>query len=722
MEDFLVKHMKYIFHALLLLVAGSVHAQFPLPGKGKAAIPNPVIWASPVTDVTQARVGDEITLTLTADIESGWYVYSSDLDPNLGPIPTTFTFAPHPSYELIGGVEAVKPKKKYEDVWKGEVTYFVQKATFRQKIRLRTQDPVIEISGEYQTCNEQTGTCLPPKTFQLRVTGLTVAPAPIQAKPKPEVQVPIPAPASDQQPTEPASKTPEESVTQPVTPVRQDTTAQAPQAAPVTEEESLLGFMMAAFLFGLVALLTPCVFPMIPMTVAFFTKPNRSKTRAKLDALVYSGSIVAVYTLIGAVFARVAGPETANFISTDWTVNLAFFGIFIAFALAFFGAFEITLPSSWANAADRQADKGGFAGVFFMALTLIIVSFSCTGPIVGSLLVQSAGGAILKPVAGMFAFSLAFALPFALFAWFPSLLDGLPRSGGWLNGVKVSLGFVELALAFKFLSTADQVYHWGLLDRHVYIAIWISIAAFMGLYYLGKIRLPHDSEVTHVSVPRLLLALACFSFVVYLVPGMFGAPLKALSGYLPPQASHDFDFGRIVRDNAASSGGTADLGGQYPVTAALSAKLHLPHGLNGYFDFDEALAAARKAGKPLFIDFTGHGCVNCRKMEDYVWGEAPVLSRLRGDFVMAALYVDERTVLPETAWVTSTYDGEVKKTVGAVNADLQISRFGNIAQPFYVLLDHDGSLLVQPRAYDLSVEGFVEFLETGKKEFARRHP
>jgi thiol:disulfide interchange protein len=488
-----------------------------------------------------------------------------------------------------------------------------------------------------------------------------------------------------------------------------------PQCPKPEEKPTLLFFLLTAFIGGLFALLTPCVFPMIPMTVSFFTSRSSSRADGLSKALIYGLSIVGIYTFVGTIVSFTAGAEAANFLATHWLPNILFFLIFVFFALSFFGMFEIVLPSSLVNKVDAQSDKGGLVGVFFMAFTLVLVSFSCTGPIVGSILVAAAGGELLKPILGMVAFSSAFAVPFTLFAIFPSWLKSLPKSGGWLNSVKVILGFLELALAFKFLSTADQVEHWRLLDRDIYLAIWIAIFGSMGLYLLGLIRLPHDSPIEKIGVPRLILAILSFAFVMYLIPGIFGAPLKALSGYLPPQSTHDFDLAAIIRDNTGSNSVEKP-----KIKAKYSNLLHLPHGLQGYFDYKEGLQAAKESGKPVFIDFTGHGCVNCREMEANVWSDPEVLKRLKNDYVVIALYIDERFELPESEWITSKIDGKVKKTIGKINADFQISAFQNNAQPYYVLLDTNGNLLVKPKAYDLNVNEFVNFLDAGLAEFGKR--
>ena len=477
------------------------------------------------------------------------------------------------------------------------------------------------------------------------------------------------------------------------------------------------GLILQAILWGFAMLMTPCVFPMVPMTVSFFLKGSANVAQGRFKAGMYGLFIVILYTLPIAlliVITRVIGGESVtadifNWIATHWLPNILFFIIFMVFAASFFGAFEITLPQSLVNKSDKGSDKKGLAGVFFMALTLVLVSFSCTGPIVGNVLIQatSSNGAWWIPIVTMLAFSVAFALPFTLLAFFPSLLKDLKKSGGgWLNTVKVVMGFIEVALGFKFLSVADQTYHWGLLDREVYLAIWIVCFTLLGFYLLGKLRFAHDDEVTHISVPRLTLSIVVFSFVVYMIPGMFGAPLKALSGYMPPISSQDF-----VLTAGSGSHQVADVpaqqeGNKYDF-------LHLPHGLQGYFDLDEALAAAKKAGKPIFVDVTGHGCVNCREMESRVWSAPAVLEKLRNDFVVVALYVDDKYKLAKEDWVTDEATGDVYKDLGRANSYIARSKWNVNAQPNYVLLSPDGEMLVPVRGYDLSVDGFVDFLQSG---------
>ena len=481
-----------------------------------------------------------------------------------------------------------------------------------------------------------------------------------------------------------------------------------------TSSSSLWALILQAIAWGLAMLLTPCVFPMVPMTVSFFLKGSGTAAQGRFKAFMYGTFIVLLYTLPIAfliIATRLIGgvnvtADIFNWLATHWLPNLVFFIVFMVFAASFFGAFEITLPSSIVNKADEGSDKKGLAGIFFMALTLVLVSFSCTGPIVGNVLIQatSTGGTWWHPIIVMLAFSIAFALPFTILAFFPSLLKNLPKSGGWLNTVKVVMGFIEVALGFKFLMTADQTYHWGLLDREVYLAIWIVVFALLGFYLLGKIRLTNDDPVEKIGVTRLTLAIAVFSFVVYLVPGMFGAPLKAISGYLPPMSSQDFVLGEstAVQTTALSSS---------PAVSSKYDKLHMPHGLQGYFTLNEALEASKATGKPVFVDITGHGCNNCREMESRVWSDPRVLKHLNEDFVLLALYVDDKMKLDESDWLTDPETGKVYKDMGRVNSWIAINKFGANAQPTYALLDSEGNLLAPTRGYDLSVEGFLEFLE-----------
>ena len=472
--------------------------------------------------------------------------------------------------------------------------------------------------------------------------------------------------------------------------------------------KSIWGLILEAILWGFLMLLTPCVFPMVPMTVSFFLKQSDTPAKGRFNALMYGIFIVLLYTvpiclIIGLTWAVGGSAVTAdifNWLATHWLPNIIFFVIFMIFAASFFGAFEITLPSSWTTKADSGSSKKGLLGVFFLALTLVLVSFSCTGPIVGTVLIKSTQGEFWTPMVTMLAFSIAFALPFALLAFFPSILQKLPKSGGWLNSVKVVLGFIEIALGLKFLSVADQTYHWHILDREVYLAIWIVCFTLLGFYLLGKIRFKHDSPLEYISVGRLVLVIIDFAFVVYLIPGMWGAPLKALSGYMPPLETQDFVIGKYAPPATVTE----------PTATFYGSEVDLPHGLNGYNSLEDGIAAAAEAGKKVFVDITGHGCVNCREMEARVWSAPEVLKRLQEDYVIVSLYVDDKAKLPEDKWVT-TPDGKVLKDVGRVNSNMVLNRFGVNSQPNYFILDGEGKILAGPRGYNLDIDGFVKFLD-----------
>lgn len=665
----------------------------------QAQIVKPPKWTISIEPKT-LQMGEQAILVMEAEIPISWYIYSNDFDPDLGPNLTVLNLELSDSYSSAGSLKGINAKKKFDEIWEGDITYFMGRGRFEQPLTLNTTSGTIKGTLEYQMCTDLTGQCI---NYEEDIEISFVA-SPAAVKSETDTPELIAQPAGDSLfSIVEEAPIPAESEKSETTEIEIETAG---------EGESLWGFMVLAFLAGLAALLTPCVFPMIPMTVSFFTGRTKSRSQGIRQAFIYGLSIIAIYTIAGTAVAAIQGPEFANWLATHWLPNVFFFGIFIFFALAFLGMFELTLPSSFVNKIDARAEKGGLGGIFFMAFTLVLVSFSCTGPIVGSILISSAGGELIKPVLGMFAFSMAFAIPFTLFAIFPEWMQRLPKSGGWLNSVKVVLGFLELALAFKFLSIADLVYHWGILDRDIFLVIWIVIFAALGLYLLGKIRLPHDSKMDHIGVPRLLLALMTFMFVVYMIPGLWGAPLKYLSGYLPPLTTQQFTIGD-------GSAGASTSVSEEPVK--YSEILKIPHGIPGYFDYQQALAAAKKANKPLLIDFTGHGCVNCRKMEENVWVDPQVLKRLREDFVMVALYIDERLELPESEWYTSEYDGKVKKTLGKQNADFQITRFKNNAQPYYVILDHEENLLAQPRSYNTKISAFIEFLDGAKKEFKMRN-
>jgi thiol:disulfide interchange protein DsbD len=689
--------LKSVFFAIALFAVGISNSQVLKPAK----------WST-ATSATSVKAGETIELIFTAKIDNNWYLYSSQFDCEDGPIKTSFTFVPDKSYQLVGDIVPINPIDKHDKIFECDVKIFKGSAEFRQKVKVLSAPLKISGTYEYQVCTELTGQCVPGDgdfSFDnIKVEAGSAKESKNAAEPaKDNKQEPVFQLVTNDSATQ-ETKNVQETASSIQGPILD------PSLKQVQDSTSLWSFFLIAFLAGLTALITPCVFPMIPMTVSFFTGRG-----TKAQALIYGSSIVIIYTLVGVALAPLMGPETANHLSTEWIPNLIFFAVFIVFGLSFLGLFEITLPGSFVNKMDQQSEKGGFLGVFFMAFTLVLVSFSCTGPIAGSLLVSSAGGEFLKPIVGMFAFGLAFAIPFTLFAFFPNWLKSLPKSGGWLNTVKVVLGFIEIALAFKFISIADQAFHWRILDREINIAIWIVITILIGVYLMKGFRLPgdtgKDAENKIVSVPRAALAILAFTFAIYLTPGMWGAPLKALAGYLPPMATHDFDLL-----------GAAQKSDPNKICDEPKYKefLHLPHGIKGYFDYKQALQCARQQHKPLFIDFTGHGCTNCREMEARVWSDPQVLSRLKNDFVVVALYVDDKTELPESEWYTSSYDSKVKKTIGKQNSDLQIRRLNNNAQPFYVLVDNEENVLVSPKPYDLSIDHFVKFLEEGKKKFASR--
>lgn len=666
--------------------------------------------------------GAEYELRFEAAIPSGFHMY--DMGPyEGGPNPTVITLSPEAGVELVGSVEQrTKPHRYFDQMFGMEIGTFSGKALFTQRVRLTAAQTKVRAAIEWMICDDKS--CMPPSDTELTlVVGAAAAQggaAEATAAPAGGESVATPAAATERVSDTAATSG---SVAAAETSTTAGTAAEAAPAKDAAGSGSLWSLIIEAILWGFAALLTPCVFPMVPMTVSFFMKSSGKPALGRFRAGMYGFFIVALYTLpIAAiiVITRLVGGDAVtadifNWLATHWLPNLIFFAVFMLFAASFFGAFEITMPSWMVNKSDSKADSKGLAGIFFMALTLVLVSFSCTGPIVGSVLIKSTAGEFWSPIVTMLAFSLAFALPFTLFAFFPSMLKKLPKSGGWLNSVKVVLGFVEVALGFKFLSVADQTYHWGLLDREVYLAIWIVVFAMLGFYLLGKLRFAHDDEVQHVGVGRLALAIAVFTFVVYLIPGMWGAPLKALSGYLPPLTTQDFVLGQTTSAGASVSA-TAPLRTVDGKAPKYSDVLHLPHGLEGFFDLKEAEAYAARAGKPLFIDFTGHGCVNCREMEARVWSDPRVLELLRNDYVICALYSDDKMELPESEWVT-TESGKVLRSLGKINAHYALKTFGVNAQPYYVLQGRDGRMLVEPRGYDLDVEAFVDFLRRGVEAY-----
>ena len=646
-----------------------------------AAQPTATIrWSDTVERVADATY----EVVFTGRILDGWHTY----DLHSGYSSTVLTFDGSEGVELEGeAFEKLPSKRSYDEIFEEEIGEYEGEIVLAQRVRLTAAEGVLRGNINWRSCQGSNCNMPEDRPFEIRLGDAAAVSASVDSAP---------------------ADSPESAA------------AVRTGAAPGGGDDGLLGLILVAIGWGLLALLTPCVFPMIPMTVSFFLKGSESAAAGRFKAAAYGSFIVLLYTVpIAAIIliTRVLGGDAVtadifNWLATHWLPNLVFFLVFMIFAASFFGAFEITLPGWMVNRSDRNADRGGLLGVFFMALTLVLVSFSCTGPIVGSAIIGATSGAFWAPILTMLVFSITFALPFTLFAMFPSLLRNLPKSGGWLNSVKVVLGFIEVALGFKFLSVADQTYHWGLLDREVYLAVWIVCFTLLGFYLLGKLRFAHDGEVRSLSVMRLALAIADFSFVVYLLPGMWGAPLTALSGYLPPLHTQDFLLGQ----DAAAGGG--------PSAAASAVKygdfLALPHGIEGYFEWNEALSAARAAGKPLFVDVTGHGCVNCREMEQKVLSDTRVQRLLRDRYVVVALYTDDKAQAAPADWVT-TAGGATLREIGRINSYIVRTRFGVNAQPNYIVADDAGEALLPPRGYDLSVEGFVAFLEAGAEAFGERN-
>jgi len=638
----------------------------------KAQVADPINWGFKANKLE----GNKYEIIFSASIDQGWHLYSIS-QPEDGPQAIAFAFKQTPDFKLIGKVkEVTKATTEYDKIFKLNVSYFVKSATYSQVVELVNADSTLIIGNiDFQACFSGTCTYL-DNDFSVNVGG------------KEAVQI-----AS----TEP-----------------QKVDAQSEKPDDTKEGSSLWVFFFISFAAGLAGLLTPCVFPMIPMTVSFFMNKQGNRFNAIMNAAFFGLSIIAIYTSIGLLVSLTnVGANFASEITSHWITNLIFFILFIVFAASFFGLFEIVLPGNLANKTDSKADKGGFIGSFFMALTTVIVSLSCVGPIVGALLVEAASGLGAKPIIGMVGFSLAFSIPFTLFAIFPSLLKSLPRSGGWMNSIKVVLGFIILAFSLKFLMIIDDTYHWGLLGRDVYLTLWISIFTLLGFYLLGKIKFKNDSEFKHLGFFRLILAILSFAFVFYLVPGLIGAPLKAISGLLPPQANHSFDLMAMINKTKMVSNVKADDRSSLCETPKYADFLHLPYGLEGYFDYNQALACARAQKKPLFIDFVGHSCSNCKEMESKVWSDPRILEKLRNDYVVVALYIDEHFELNENEWITSKYDGKVKKTIGKQNADFEVNHFKINGQPYYVLVDEKEQTLAVPMGYNLDVEAFLKFLDNG---------
>ena len=659
--------MKNIFLGLLLL-----------PTVLFSQIFNPVEWSFS----HQHLENDQYLLNFTATIEDGWYVYSQHIADD-GPIPTEFTFFESATYELIGQTQEQKPVEQFDPNFDMVLKYFKNEATFSQKVKAVSGSSV---SGElvFMVCDESQ--CLPPEyvefAFSLGQTSLDHSTSSKQEKQT--------APSQND-----------------------ETSLQEDNSTSESSNKGMWSIFFIAFLSGFAALLTPCVFPMIPMTVSYFTKQSKNKAKGITNAIIYGISIILIYVGLGVGVSAAFGPEVLNSMATNAYFNIAFFLLLIIFAASFLGAFELTLPHSWINKADKASDKGGFIGIFFMALVLALVSFSCTGPIVGTLLVEAAsGGSYLGPIIGMLGFSLAIALPFALFAAFPGWLNSLPQSGGWLNSVKVVLGFLELALAFKFLSNADLVWQTHLLERELFIAIWIVIFGLLTMYLLGIFRLAHDSEIKYLSVGRLFLATLFGVFTIYMIPGMWGAPLKLINAFPPPMHYSESPYGVGYTAGGSSSSDKH----------SHSESQHLgPQGIMVFHEYDQGIEHARKVGLPVMIDFTGWACVNCRKMEEKVWSDPEVKRLLKEEVVLISLYVDERIPLPEDEQYETTIAGKKKKvrTVGDKWTVLQAETYKTNSQPYYVMLDHEENQLgVSANYQDYGrVDLFKSWLEDGIDEF-----
>ncbi|TRZ42314.1 protein-disulfide reductase DsbD family protein [Robertkochia solimangrovi] len=691
--------MRKFLLSALLLATSLVSAQ----------ILDPVTWKTDVKKLSDT----EYELIATATIDMGWHLYSQDV-PKGGPNPTLFSFKENDSYELLGKVAEEEGHTVMDPTFEMMIKFFSDKAEFRQKVKVLKDVKVINGEVEFMVCNDTQ--CLPPKYVDLNFKVNYTAPAAASTTKASE------APVKEEVVVEEAEKAVTEEVIPEETPevIKATETEKSLDSKPSAivkhedtpkSDRSIWTIFILAFLSGFAALLTPCVFPMIPLTVSFFTKQSKTKAAGIRNAILYGLSIITIYVLLGTFVVWIFGPDSLNRLSTNVTFNIIFFLLLVIFAISFMGAFEITLPNSWANKVDQKSNKGGVVGIIFMALALAIVSFSCTGPIVGTLLVEAASKGGYAPVIGMFGFSLALALPFTLFAAFPGWMNSLPKSGGWLNTVKVVLGFLELALAFKFLSNADLVLQLHIFEREIFLAIWIAIFGALAFYLFGKIQLPHDSPVTHISVGRLLLGLLVLTFTIYLIPGLWGAPLKMISGFPPPlnYSESPYGVGYTKTSNLASSEIK-----EFPEGAHLG-----PHDIISFHDYEEGLAYAKKVGKPVLIDFTGHACVNCRKMEDNVWSEPEVLDILNNDVVLISLYVDDKRDLPDAPENISKLTGEKYRNIGQKWSEFQQIRYQANAQPYYVIINHNEENLVEPSAYNPDVEEYYNWLQEGVGNFKK---
>jgi thiol:disulfide interchange protein len=661
----------------------------------KAQIYNPIKWKTSIEKISDT----EYELQAKAIIESGWHLYSQEVADG-GPIPTRFNFIKSADFQLIDAVKEEKGKTVNDPVFKMQIKFFEKETTFKQRVKILSSKPFkIKAEVEFMVCNDEN--CLPPSSDELE---FVMSPS---AKAKTLIETAAKTEAKtveiDSSVTEIKEKTEE------VLPAEITKTSQKEirKREPKTESRTLWTIFLLSFFSGFAALLTPCVFPMIPMTVSFFTKQSKTKSQGIRKAVFYGIVIIAIYIFLGAVVTWAFGADSLNALSTNVWFNLVFFVLLMIFAFSFLGAFEIMLPNAWANKVDSQADRGGIVGILFMALALAIVSFSCTGPIVGTLLVEAASRGGIAPFVGMFGFSLALALPFTLFAAFPGWLNSLPKSGGWLNSVKVFLGFLEMALAFKFLSNADLVLQLHWLERETFLAIWIAIFGTLAFYLFGKIQLPHDSPVLNISVGRLGLGVLVLAFTIYLIPGIWGAPLKMISGFPPPMHYSEIPNGL---NNSSSKEITQNL----PEGAELG-----PHNIMAFTDYDLGMQYAKKIGKPVMIDFTGHACVNCRKMEDNVWSDEKVQKILKGDLVLISLYVDDKRELNPHEQITSKLTGKKLKYIGQKWSEFQTLTYKTNAQPFYVLLDHNGETLNETSAYNPDIEEYLNWLKKGVSNFEK---
>ncbi|MGB0890921.1 MAG: protein-disulfide reductase DsbD family protein [Flavobacteriaceae bacterium] len=631
----------------------------------------PVKWTTSVEKISET----EYNLVAIAAIDNSWHLYSQNVPKN-GPNPTVFNFEANKDYTLLGNVIEDEGHTVNDPVFKMMIKFFENSAEFKQRIKiLNTELSLVKGEVEFMVCDDTR--CLPPTYIDLEFNLENAI-----------------------------VKKNENSVVNKVKPNSET------KNKPSTSDKGLLSIFLIAFISGFAALLTPCVFPMIPMTVSFFTKQSKTKAAGIKNAVIYGISIIVIYVLLGVLVSLLFGADALNALSTNVWFNIIFFVLLLVFAASFLGAFEIMLPNSWANKVDSQADRGGLIGIFFMALALAIVSFSCTGPIVGTLLVEAAaGGSQIGPIIGMLGFSLAIALPFALFAAFPGWLNSLPKSGGWLNTVKVVLGFLELALAFKFLSNADLVLQLHWLEREVFIAIWIAIFGTLAFYLFGKIQLPHDSPVKHISVGRLSLGMIVLSFTIYMIPGLWGAPLNLISAFPPPQHYSESPYG-VGFTQLGSGGGVSH--SDVPDGAHLMA----PHNILAFNDYDKGLAYAKKVGKPVMIDFTGHACVNCRKMEQNVWVKPSILKKLKNDVVLISLYVDDKRRLKEDEITDSKLrPGKKLKYIGQKWSEMQTIKYKTNTQPFYVLMNHNEENLNTPVGYTPNVKEYNNWMKEGIENF-----